>query len=517
MSTGGKDGVATTGRSGVQMGSGDDMDGGVVGGNGLSSKTRVLINFVIMTVAFSINHACATTLIALASSEFPADLASLSTGTLYGVYTLSALLISTGVVEKVGPKYSLCIGVYGYCAYVGSFLVAEILAESANNGTGTGPSNDTDLDPLDYGAAGADDLISDNGYSGSARAVVILGSAISGLGAGLLWTAQGQYFESSARLLAARTGEKKEIFTSMLAGLFTAIYLGFEVALKLLSSMVQLNEHKQRVYAIFIAMAFGAACLMLCVSNIRPKPDPPAPGGLVGAGGRHGVWADKALKAVNLLRNDRNAVYLAPYNFAFGFAAAMLVQYANKAIITDLLQPAGSKNSYVGFASSIAVGCGAGASIFFGFLAKRIGKTVPMVLGNICFLIMATSFAFIPAETLGTWQAVVPLYAAYGIGRGIWESVNRAIYGDFFPDDPAAAFANITMLSGGSSWVAFFIFPYLSKEAMAGVIVFWSVLGVIGYAMASARLKATKAAQYLAPNDEETEKHGLLSSSEVEG
>ena len=55
------------------------------------------------------------------------------------------------------------------------------------------------------------------------------------------------------------------------------------------------------------------------------------------------------------------------------------MQYANKAIITDLLQPAGSKNSYVGFASSIAVGCGAGASIFFGFLAKRIGKTVPMV------------------------------------------------------------------------------------------------------------------------------------------
>ena len=39
---------------------------------------------------------------------------------------------------------------------------------------------------------------------------------------------QGQYFESSARLLAARTGEKKEIFTSMLAGLFTAIYLGMQ-------------------------------------------------------------------------------------------------------------------------------------------------------------------------------------------------------------------------------------------------------------------------------------------------
>jgi len=53
---------------------------------------------------------------------------------------------------------------------------------------------------------------------------------------------------------------------------------------------------------------------------------------------------------------------------------------------------------------------------------------------------------------------------------------------------------------------------------MAGVIIFWSVLGVIGYAMASARLKATKAARYLAPNDEtETEKDSLLSSSELEG
>lgn len=514
MSTDGKDGAAATGRSSVQMGTGF-KDGGetVVGGEGLTSKTRVLLNFVTMAVAFSINHACATTLIALASSEFPADLASLSTGTLYGVYTLSALLISTGVVEKVGPKYSLCIGVFGYCAYVGSFLVAEIIAARTKVDGNTSNDTDTDTDGLGLGADG-----SDNGYSGSARAVVILGSAISGLGAGLLWTAQGQYFESSARLLAARTGEKKEAVTGMLAGLFTAIYLSFEVALKLLSSMVQLNEHKQRVYGIFIALAFGAACMMLCVRNIRPKPDPPPPGGLVDPGGKGGVWADKALKAVNLLRNDRNAVYLAPYNFAFGFAAAMLVQYANKAIITDLLQPPDSKNSYVGFASSIAVGCGAAASVFFGFLTKRIGKTVPMILGNVCFLIMAISFAFIPADTLGTWTAVVPLYAAYGIGRGIWESVNRAIYGDFFPDDQAAAFANITMLSGGSSWIAFFIFPYFSKEAMAGVIIFWSVLGVIGYAMASARLKATKAARYLAPNDEtETEKDSLLSSSELEG
>ena len=65
------------------------------------------------------------------------------------------------------------------------------------------------------------------------------------------------------------------------------------MALKLLSSMVQLNEQKQRVYGIFIALAFGAACMMLTVRNIRPKPDPPPPGGPAGPGGKGGVWADK--------------------------------------------------------------------------------------------------------------------------------------------------------------------------------------------------------------------------------
>ena len=45
MSTDGKDGAAATGRSSVQMGAGSE-DGGetVVGGEGLTSKTRILMS-----------------------------------------------------------------------------------------------------------------------------------------------------------------------------------------------------------------------------------------------------------------------------------------------------------------------------------------------------------------------------------------------------------------------------------------------------------------------------------------
>ena len=54
------------------------------------SKAKVLGNFVLMSVLFSINHGCVTACIALASSDLGADLAPWSSGTLYLMYTLCA-------------------------------------------------------------------------------------------------------------------------------------------------------------------------------------------------------------------------------------------------------------------------------------------------------------------------------------------------------------------------------------------------------------------------------------------
>lgn len=40
------------------------------------------------------------------------------------MYTLSALCIATGLTEHLGPKWTLCIGVFAYCFYISSFLIA---------------------------------------------------------------------------------------------------------------------------------------------------------------------------------------------------------------------------------------------------------------------------------------------------------------------------------------------------------------------------------------------------------
>ena len=87
-----------------------------------------LFNFIMMATCFSINHGVATALIALASSEFEEGLGGYSTGVLYACYTLSALLMSTGVVKKIGAKHALCTGLFAYCAYVSAFLVASVVS-----------------------------------------------------------------------------------------------------------------------------------------------------------------------------------------------------------------------------------------------------------------------------------------------------------------------------------------------------------------------------------------------------
>ena len=94
----------------------------------------------------------------------------------------------------------------------------------------------------------------------------------------------------------------------------------------------------------------------------------------------------------------------------------------------------------------------------------------------------------------------------YGCGRSIWESTTKAVFADFFPDDPQAAFANIVLQSGLASTIAFFVFPDLSplqKEIILGVT---AILGALCFMLASVihkREQETKEAEggYMSVND----------------
>ena len=81
----------------------------------------------------------------------------------------------------------------------------------------------------------------------SQLAIAIGGGAIGGVAAGFLWTAQGAYFTTSARLYAEAhedgTVTPKQA-TATFAALFGAAFLGFELILKLAPLLITIFEDK---------------------------------------------------------------------------------------------------------------------------------------------------------------------------------------------------------------------------------------------------------------------------------
>jgi hypothetical protein len=59
----------------------------LTGATDVDVKTRAFRSFCLMAVCFSLNHACVTTVLSLASSELGTELAGYTSGTLYLCYT----------------------------------------------------------------------------------------------------------------------------------------------------------------------------------------------------------------------------------------------------------------------------------------------------------------------------------------------------------------------------------------------------------------------------------------------
>eukprot|EP01045_Picozoa_sp_COSAG04_P017031 COSAG04_NODE_1476_length_6578_cov_2.265010_5_plen_174_part_00 len=59
----------------------------------------------------------------------------------------------------------------------------------------------------------------------------------------------------------------------------------------------------------------------------------------------------------------------------------------------------------------------------------------------------------------------MPLYVLQGLGRGIFESTNKAVIADYCPGAKAeSGFANFVILSGSASTLMFFLIPILKHH-----------------------------------------------------
>lgn len=272
------------------------------------SKAKVLGNFVLMSVLFSINHGCVTACIALASSDLGADLAPWSSGTLYLMYTLCALVGANAIVHFTGAKYGLASALFLYCAYIASFLVAR----------------KTDGTTKWVGA--------------------ILGSVIGGFAAGYLWTAQGPFMQGASKLYAPyikKEGEEellpssggqddrsdeiaKKKSNSLLAAIFGFTYLVCEALMKVASTYIptKFSGGENTIYVVFTILSVLCAFGMLFIVDLSE---------IAGTTKKRDentslreMLTVKTTEAIRLLFTDPKMILLYPVQMAFGIAGSFV-------------------------------------------------------------------------------------------------------------------------------------------------------------------------------------------------
>jgi hypothetical protein len=393
-----------------------ELDDESVRGSDISmTADAIRRNFIIMSVCFSANHGCVTTASGFAAADFPTA-GNDSNSALYLMYCLSAMLLSGVVIALWGSKFGMIAGLFQYTVYICTFFLA---------------------------------LVAD------APALIIAGGAFGGMGSGYLWVCQGSYFTDSAKLSAAETGEPLENVTGEFASLFATIFLSLELGSKLLAYGVKAALPEKGSMVLYIA--FTAVCLasvlgMYSAKDLRSSAEQektPITQELI---------LGKSIAAGRLLLTDSKMSLMVPTQLAFATIATFLGSF-----VTPFITNKAIGNSYVALFLGVIAGVAAITSFFAGRFIKSTGLKWPMMtLGAVAFACVSLPFLFnTNVDSYAQTGKVLLVYIAQGVGRGIYESTNKAVIAGFFPNDAPAAFANVIWTNGLMSAVLYLAFDKL--------------------------------------------------------
>lgn len=384
------------------------------------SAAAIRMNWQLLSVLVAVNHGCVTTPLIFATTLLDKQVGYYGSALLYVFTCLCSLFVSIPTVMALGHRLALFLAMFLYSTYVGLFALATALPAG----------------------------------SPGQWLVFLPASCTGGVAASLLWTSQGGYLGRSVNVLMEATGCDIQSATSKHTSVFAVYYLMFEVAFKLLSSVAL--QFELQAWAIFVVcllfgLASAAGAFALYNYGLAPGAVRPSVSGKLLAA--LALWSDPALWC------------LSPTNLTFGFAAAFLNGYVN---VTYTKVQLGTE--FVGYFSTATAFLAAVFSQAFGFAAVRLGRKGPFVLiGSLCFIAIP---ALVLTIGLDNWNyGLIAPYILQGCGRAVYESTNKGVFADFFPDSKSeGAFANQMMQATLSFTLAFFFSAALPRSALAAII-----------------------------------------------
>mmetsp|Transcript_16746 Transcript_16746/g.28079 ORF Transcript_16746/g.28079 Transcript_16746/m.28079 type:complete len:531 (-) Transcript_16746:1223-2815(-) len=467
-----------------------------------SFGSPLYLNFIWFSMFYAILHGTVDAVLAFSAAELGNFVGAVGGFALYIFYTCSALVFAKPFLGIYGPKMSVLFGLSNLLVYVAFFYVAVI-------------------------------------FRNIAAPVFVIGSAIGGCGAGILWTAQGSYYAINAEQYAQEEALDKEKVLTNFAAIFASFYLSSEACFKLVATAIYLGEKdtghadwRGAVFGMYTVTSFASLVLFAYLTSSLTEGKRGAsstelgvtlavyPGGCrkrvtdtgrreptensttvnhtcdseasnpqlnnetVGASYVHSFQWPELLHdmgaVLSMLSSNKLLLYIVPYQLCFGLNAGFMNTYITGVVVNDYIG-----DGYIGLLSGLAIIAAVLLAGPYAYISNRYsdGKMFIMVFGALCFAFAGLTVLVMTNRNIAQWDFIVPFFLIHGAARGVWENTNKSIIADYFTlqDERETAYASVYFSSGFAGAMGFLLSNYLQRDALAAVNVGFSILALLTF------------------------------------
>ncbi|KAJ4704708.1 UNC93-like protein 3 [Melia azedarach] len=365
------------------------------------------------------------------------NLGTISLGILYLSFTCFSLIASL-VVRVLGSKNALILGTTGYWLFVAANLV-----------------------PSWY--------------------TMVPASFYLGFAASIIWVGEGTYLTSAALSHASN----RNLPEATVIGSFNGEFWGFFASHQFVGNLISLavlRDNKEGstsgttlLFIVFLcSMTLGT--ILMCFLH---KEDGKGEKGPVDSSVNFYSHILSLLKSITTLLLDIRMLLIIPLIAYSGLQQAFVwAEFTNK-IVTPALGVSG-----VGGAMAVYGAFDAICSLAAGRLTSGLSSITFIVSGGL--VVQAIVFLWVLLKyslTSGVLGTLYPLLMAalLGIGDGVLNTQLSALLGLLFKHDTEGAFAQLKVWQSASIAVVFFIYPYISLEAMLIIMLTGIFVSLVGF------------------------------------
>ncbi|GAB5367869.1 hypothetical protein AAMO2058_001268900 [Amorphochlora amoebiformis] len=294
--------------------------------------------------------------------------------------------------------------------------------------------------------------------------VLLPPSALLGMGACLLWTAEGSYATRVSQSVDAyvrlRDSEDEDVSHQNTLGFVNGLILVFiqfaNLVMNLASSAILVSGASSVTLFLVLAAASAAGFAVLIFL-------PRVEGSERGESFEHRSFSECISEIVQLHKDRKLQVLLALF-LVTGFTQG----YLYSTLTGDLISPSLGKN-WVGYAMAVSAAVDAIGSYLCGYLSDKFGRHPVLMVGFISN-VLACILVVILGVKSNAYGYIFCVSILLGIADAVWMPLTSAIIAEEFPDRLTSVFASFTMWRSFATALISLLGPFLPLKVRTIIV-----------------------------------------------